>query len=135
ATVSATVNGVSGTSSSITVQSTAPTITLAPTNQTAVFGDKVYFVVQALGGGLSYQWSLGGTPIAGATNATLILTNVSSANAGDYSVVVSNSISTATASATLAVGGPILQHDWSFDENGGTTAMDSIGGANITLLG
>jgi len=28
-----------------------------------------------------------------------------------------------------------LQHEWSFNENGGTTAVDSVAGANITLFG
>ena len=135
ATVSATVSGVTAVSPSISVSSTAPTITQAPVDQTAIIGNKVFFTVQALGGGLSFQWSFNGAPITGATNATLTLTNVSAVEAGQYSVIVSNSISTATAAATLAVTPPVLQHDWSFNENGGTTAADSIAGANITLLG
>jgi hypothetical protein len=135
ATVSAMVSGVTATSAAISVSSTAPRITQGPVNQVAVLGDKVSFTVQALGGGLNFQWSFDDEPIPGATNSTLTLTNVSAANEGQYSVLVSNSISTATASATLTVMPPVLQHDWSFNENGGTTATDSIAGANITLLG
>ncbi len=135
ATVSATVNGVTATSVSITVSSTAPTISQGPVSQTNVLGDGLSFSVQALGGGLSYQWSLNSTPITGATNNLLVITNVALTQAGTYSVLVSNSISTATASAVLTVLPPILQHQWSFNESGGTTAVDSISSSNITLLG
>jgi uncharacterized protein YjdB len=135
ATVSATVNGVTATSVSITVSSTAPTISQGPVSQTNVVGDSLNFSVQALGGALSYQWSLNTTPITGATNTTLVITNVALAQAGTYSVLVSNSISTASASAVLTVSPPILQHEWSFNESGGATAVDSILSSNITLLG
>ena len=135
ATVSATVNGVTATSVSITVSSTAPAISQGPVSQTNVLGDSLSFSVQALGGSLSYQWSLNSTPIAGATNNSLIITNVALTQAGTYGVLVSNSISTANASAVLTVLPPILQHQWSFNESGGTTAVDSISSSNITLLG
>ncbi len=135
ATVSATVNGVTATSVSITVSSTAPTITQGLVNQTNVVGENVNFSVQAVGGSLSYQWSLNAVPLAGATNSTLVLTNIQLSQAGIYSVLVSNNISTASSSAVLTVVTPILQHEWSFNESGGTTAVDSISSSNITLLG
>jgi uncharacterized protein YjdB len=135
ATISATVNGVTATSMSITVSSTAPTITQGPVSQTNVVGDNLNFSVQALGGNLSYQWSLNATPLTGATNSTLVLTNVQLGQAGTYSVMVSNNISTVSTSAVLTVVSPVLQHEWSFNESGGTTAVDSISSSNITLLG
>lgn len=135
ATVSATVNGVTATSVSITVSSTAPTITQGPVSQTNVVGDNLSFSVQALGGNLSYQWSLNATPLMGATASTLALKNVQLGQAGTYSVLVSNNISTISASAVLTVVSPILQHEWSFNESGGATAVDSISSSNITLLG
>ncbi len=53
---------------------------------------------------LSYQWQFDGTNIAGATGATLTLTNVQPANAGVYTLVVSNFLgTTASASANLTV--------------------------------
>jgi hypothetical protein len=135
ATVSATVNGVTATSVSITVTPTAPIITQGPVSQTNVAGDNLSFSVQALGGNLSYRWSLNATPLTGATNSTLALTNVQVGQAGTYSVLVSNNISTVSTSAVLTVVSPILQHEWSFNESGGTTAVDSISSSNITLLG
>ena len=135
ATVSATVDGVTATSSSITVATTAPTIVQNTTNETAVIGDTVVFSVQAVGGGLNYQWSFGSTPIMGATNAALVLTNVTTNQAGTYKLLISNSAGTTNTSATLTVVLPILQHEWSFSESGGSTAFDSIAGSNISLSG
>src|SRR5262249_13105283 len=39
---------------------------------------------------LRYQWRFNGNPIAGATAASLTLSNVQLANSGDYDVVVAN---------------------------------------------
>lgn len=47
--------------------------------------------VVAKGSGLSYQWRKDGVNIAGATAATYVLTDVTSAAKGTYDVVVSNS--------------------------------------------
>jgi uncharacterized protein YjdB len=136
ATVSATVGGFKQASALITVSDTAPVLLQKPVNQTVIAHDAADFNVQALGGNLSYQWSFDGTPIPGATNATLALPYVAYTEAGTYGVLVSNDISTTNVSATLTVIAPILQHEWSFNEPvGSTTATDSIAGANITLLG
>src|SRR5258706_12821087 len=48
--------------------SSAPTITLQPSDQTVSVGQTATFAVAASGGGtLSYQWQRGESPIAGAT--------------------------------------------------------------------
>ena len=47
---------------------------------------------------LSYQWLHGGNPISGATASSLVLSNVLFAQAGNYSVLVSNIAGTATSS-------------------------------------
>src|ERR1700722_13169787 len=53
----------------------------------------------------SYQWNLGGTPIPGATSATYSVSAASSANAGNYTVTVTNGIGSTTSSvAAVAVG-------------------------------
>ncbi len=52
---------------------------------------------------LFYQWQFNGSDIPNATNATLILSNLQSTDAGSYSLVVSNALSpTSTISSTLA---------------------------------
>jgi len=57
---------------------------------------------------LTYQWQLNGQAIAGATNATLTLSNVQPAQAGPYSVVTRNFVSAITNSiATMTVVVPV----------------------------
>ena len=86
---------------------TAPTITRhpAPTNQTVAVGDGVSFSGTASGSApLSYQWRRNGVPLAGQTNATLVLTNLTAADSGDYTLAVSNAGGTAVSDpATVCV--------------------------------
>lgn len=84
---------------------TAPTIVTEPTSQSATVGDSVSFAVVANGTApLRYQWRKAGNEIEGATAAALTLTEISSADAGDYDVLVSNDFgSTPSALATLTV--------------------------------
>jgi hypothetical protein len=70
---------------------TRPTIVEHPQSQTVASGSDVTFSVVATGTEpLSYRWRRNAVTILGATNSTLTLFNVTSANAGNYSVVVSN---------------------------------------------
>ena len=63
--------------------------------------------VTAIGTGpLTYQWQLNGNTVAGQTNSSLFLSNPQFANAGSYTVVVSDStsLSITSAPATLTLG-------------------------------
>ena len=85
-----------------------PSIT-GPTNITVVQGNNGTFSASASGVPLpTLQWlDQTGTPIPGATNSTLTLTNVQfSQNGYIYSIVASNSVSSATNSASLTVEVP-----------------------------
>lgn len=87
----------------------APTISVQPTNRTVTAGLPSTFVVAAGGTApLSYQWRKNNTVISAfATNASLALANVSSTDAGSYSVVVTNSAGSLTSSnAQLTVSFP-----------------------------
>ena len=107
ATARDTAGGVNTASSSITVSGQQPTITTGPRSQTANVGEDVTFTVQATGSPpLSYEWSFGANPIAAPTSASLLLTNVSTNASGTYTVRVSNSFGSASASATLNVTNP-----------------------------
>lgn len=66
-----------------------PTITTQPQSVSGAIGNASFSVV-ATGTNLVYQWFKNGAPIAGATNASLNLVNVQAADAGNYTVVVSN---------------------------------------------
>lgn len=85
---------------------TAPSITTQPQSQTVLPGQTAVLTVTAAGSPpLSYQWFFNtNTLLPNATSATLTLNNVQVANAGAYSVVVSNFVSTITSSnAVLSV--------------------------------
>jgi hypothetical protein len=84
------------------VSSNATLTVLVPiqiTNQPApltniIAGGTLNLSVGVLGSGpLAYQWRFQEIPIAGATNAALILTNFQTPNAGPYRVTVSNTFS------------------------------------------
>jgi len=85
----------------------APNILTNPTSQTVLAGDTASFTVVATGiSATTYQWLQNGTnaPYATATNATLVIPNAQAADAGTYSVIVSNAAGTATStSVTLTV--------------------------------
>jgi alpha-tubulin suppressor-like RCC1 family protein len=85
-----------------------PLITSQPQSQSVLFGGTAQFTVQASGTPpLTYRWTMAGTTLSGATNATLTLTNVVRTNAANYAVVVSNSGGATTSSnATLTVRVP-----------------------------
>jgi hypothetical protein len=75
----------------------APVITVQPVSQYNPSTGGASFGVMAAGlAPLSYQWQQDGTNIADATNSLLVLTNLSMADAGVYSVTVSNSLGTVT---------------------------------------
>lgn len=81
-----------------------PVITAQPQSRSAVAGGSVTFAVAASGSGNTYQWRKDGVNIAGATAATLTLTNLTDANVGSYSVVIANSDGTVTSNiATLTL--------------------------------
>ena len=89
----------------VVAASSAPVITLQPASQTVVLGGSVNLNALAVAfPAATYQWRLNGANIVGATNATLTLTNVQAASAGQYDVVISNSLGTVVANAaTLRV--------------------------------
>ena len=89
-----------------TYAATSPIISANPQSQTNSPGQSVTFTVGAGGSApLSYQWYFNTTtPLVGATNAFLTLTNIQATNTGSYSVTVSNTVGSATsASAALVV--------------------------------
>src|SRR5678815_2169085 len=84
---------------------TAPTISTQPRSQSASLGATVTFRVIASGTvPLSYQWRLNAIDIGGAKTNSLVLSNLTVAHAGEYSVMVTNSAGfTNSATAVLTV--------------------------------
>lgn len=88
---------------------TAPFVTRNPVSTTVSVGDTASFSVQGIGSlPLAYQWLKNGEEIAGATGATLTLSNVQKGDEAAYSARVSNSAGPVTsAAADLTVYEPI----------------------------
>lgn len=88
---------------SLITGSAAPIIRQQPDNQSASLGATVQFTVRAASADppLSYQWRYEDSPLFGATNASLILTNVALSDAGLYRVAVSDLSGTAESATSL----------------------------------
>lgn len=99
----------------------APRIVQSPTNTTVSEGASATFTAVAMGTGpLAYQWydatsGIPGTPLARATNSTLVLNGASSSQNGTlYLVVVTNAFGSVTseyAQLTVVAGPPVIQVD------------------------
>ncbi|HYV27680.1 MAG TPA: FG-GAP-like repeat-containing protein, partial [Candidatus Eisenbacteria bacterium] len=86
-------------------QTSPPTVTVQPRNPSVSLGANVTFRATASGTlPLMYQWRFNDVALAGATNSTLTLSNISLAVGGGYVVAVTNVDGAATSSvATLNV--------------------------------
>lgn len=90
----------------MTRTASAPAIVAQPSDLAVTAGDTATFSVTGTSRGLpsTYQWFFNGTPLTGATNPSLVLSNVRVAQAGTYQVMVKNELGTVTSSAaTLTV--------------------------------
>jgi hypothetical protein len=79
-------------------------ITAQPRNQLAIAGGHASFSVSTFNAA-SFQWQHNGSPVTGATQISLNLTNIQPSDAGSYNVVVGNGASTfvTSSNATLTV--------------------------------
>ena len=115
---------------------TPPAITGQPESQTVNVGTNVTFTVAAIGSTpLTWQWLFNNSPIAGATNSSLTLSNVTLADSGIYVAVVNNPFGTATSTgATLTVTAPptcnyaLSKNGISFGPAGGLDSVNVITG-------
>ena len=84
---------------------TAPAITVQPVNVTVTAGQPAAFSVTATGSAApTYQWKKNAVNISGAINDTYTISATVGGDAGTYSVVVTNSVSSVTSNnATLTV--------------------------------
>jgi hypothetical protein len=95
----------------------APSILIAPQSQTVLVGGTVTFAVSAAGAGtLAYQWLQDGASLTN-SGSSLTISSVSAANAGTYSVVVSNAYG--TIAATGAVLNVVQAGGTQWVQNGG----------------
>ncbi len=83
----------------------------------------------------TYQWHKAGVAIPGATNPTLTFTAVTLADAGSYSVILTNPVSPSTSSAVALTVTGLTEGDYGFSSNGSTATITGYTGAGgaITL--
>jgi hypothetical protein len=87
----------------VAVQQTPLAITNQPQDRIVTVGDSVTFTVGVSGGPAFYRWDKGGV-VHPSTSNTLTISNAQLANAGDYRVIITNSVSAVTSRvATLTV--------------------------------
>jgi hypothetical protein len=80
----------------------SPSITVDLTNQTIVAGSQLSMVVQASGTApLNYQWLFNGAIVTGASDNSLVITNIGATQSGTYQVTVTNSVGFATSSLAM----------------------------------
>jgi hypothetical protein len=113
-----------------------PTILSHPSSKTAVAGQTVAFSVMADGEAtLEYQWFKDGQPLLDAASRTLVLTGISTNDAGLYFVTVSNSLGSTNSNAgeltirsIIPPEEPIgLVAEYLFNETTGLVANDTSG--------
>lgn len=114
----------------------APEIVAQPLSQSQVVGLDAMFSVAAQGTApLSYQWQFNGNDVLGATNQTLIISNIQSQVLGDYRVTITNGSGAITSSvATMSFGrvaawGKIVDTGWATATNGLTNVVGIAAGA------
>ncbi|MFA5343011.1 MAG: hypothetical protein WC381_03500, partial [Kiritimatiellia bacterium] len=124
----------------LTVNSTAPAITVQPVNKTVTAGQAAAFSVTATGlAPLKYQWRRNGANIAAATNSSYTTpATVSGDNGAAFSVVVLNSFgSVVSANAILTVNSvppAITAQPTNLTVTGGETAVFKVTASGMTPL-
>lgn len=104
----------------------APVIMNQPVSQHVCTGSGILLSVTAAYA-TAYQWSFNGTPIPGATSSSYTVSMAAAGNAGNYSVTVSNGVSSVTSSvATVAVGSTITMNPVALSIHPTQTAFFSV---------
>lgn len=142
-TVTFTATDIQGHSSSISriisinsLDPTVPVIGTQPIGKTVTEGTSVTFTVVATGNGvLTYQWKKDGTDLPGKTANTLTLGSVTTADAGTYSVVVTNTLNgssqTSTSSDAILIVNAVVASD--LNEGFETGTKGSYASATVVL--
>ena len=86
-----------------------PAILVPPVGVTNIIGSTVTFNVTAVGTtSLGYQWRQNGSPLFGQNASNLVLIAIANSDAGNYTVVVTNSVGSVTSAPAMLVTVPPL---------------------------
>jgi hypothetical protein len=92
------------------IDSGAPHIIVQPWSRAALLGQSVSLSARAVGSGpLFYQWTFNGANLNGATNSVLAFGNVTSGDAGNYAVVVTNACGSVTSQVAVLTANQLAQ--------------------------
>ncbi len=139
--VSNSFGSVTSAVASITVNPvSAPSLVQGPVGETVYQGGTISLNVQVTGGDMSFYWSLGANAIAGATSSAFVVPSAVGTNAGSYTVLCSNRVSTLVAGPAVvnvivpAAGtyaATVLSNNpeawWRLNDTSGTVMTDSMG--------
>jgi endonuclease/exonuclease/phosphatase family metal-dependent hydrolase len=138
------VGSITSAVATLTVNAT-PFINSQPQSLSVNLGANAAFNVSAAGGTpLYYQWRFAGNDILGATNSSYTRSNAQPADAGNYTVIVTNyagSVTSAIAALTVNVTPAGIIAQWNFnsttpDGNTGSGATTpSLGSGTATTVG
>lgn len=100
-----------------------PVFTLQPSNQIAAAGANIELIAGFVGAPpVALQWQFNGAVLTGATNSTLVLSNATSAMAGNYALVLSNANGMSTSAVvTVSVA---VESDFVWARRGGGSSND-----------
>jgi hypothetical protein len=124
-----------------TQNATPPAVQQGPLSRTLYTSGTLNMNVLATGGGLHYQWKRSNTNLPGATASSFVVASVTTANAGSYTVSVTNILGSASAGpavitianyGTNTYEGQIVASApeawWRLDETAGSTYLfDGMG--------
>ena len=131
-------SGTDATFTTSALGNTPPGITTQPQAQTACAGGAASFTVTATGSTpLSYQWLKAGVTISNATNATVNLSAITTNDAVNYSVIVTNafgSVTSSVAALTVNVAPAVTSQPQSLTNNTGTSATFSVTATGTATL-
>ena len=109
---------------------TPPLISSHPTSRTNIASQTATFSVAiSQGAPVTFQWRFNGSTISGATNQTLVLSNVQPSQAGSYQVIVANAssaVASSNANLTVLIPATIIRHPVSVDGAVGTNISFSV---------
>ena len=121
---------------SVSVSTTAtisgPTISTQPVSQHVCTGSSIVLSVTAEYA-TGYQWNFNGAPIPDATSSTYTISTAAAANAGNYTVTVTNGTASVTSAvATIAVGSQITSNPASVTILPTQTAVFSVAAQGLS---
>ncbi|MBA4150685.1 MAG: immunoglobulin domain-containing protein [Verrucomicrobia bacterium] len=135
------IDSVNSQSATLTVID--PAISTQPTSRTNLIGDTANFFVGAGGLELTYQWRKDNIDLPNGTTAALNIADLQSSDAGEYSVVVSNSngnsVTSSVVNLTIAATPSTRLARWTFNGNFQSAtepaSSEAVNTASASLVG